>query len=334
MYSIGDKLLFVLTSKGEMPWSAFRGAAESLAAGEFSEAAGDSLALGAGNTRLARYQALLSLESLGHCDSDVSGGPAEVVRAPACLVRLPLGGLPQAVLAGARSERTLADLNQAAQRIPDIEVRAEAQAHDPFAPSRIFVRTPTIPGLEELATALAIPIAGGPPAWAMVSCAASIQEYRDSLSWENDDGLNWERRDFNPDELRFTLPNRDAHPALRSMTNPVNNTRTHFYTSGGRRSRVDRYWARYMVMQDLDKRVLFYDPQRCKFALPATLPPPKLIERALVLCSGFTPRVVDAPAGGIAGSSRLRIYSTVPKQVASLAAEKLGQRLVQYQFAE
>ena len=317
-----------------MQWSAFRTAAETLAVDDFAETGGDGQAAVVGNTRLARYQALLSLESLGHCDSDMSGTPATVVRAPACLVRLPLGGLPQAVLAGARSERTLADVNQAARQIADLEVCSGPQQHDVFAPSRIFVRAPTVPALQELATVLGVQLAGGPPAWSIINCAASIQEYRESLAWENEDGLNWERRDFNPDDLRFTLPNGGTHPALRSLTNPVNNMRTHFYASGGRRSRVDRSWGRYMVMQDLDKRVMYYDPQRCKLALPATLPPPKLIERALVLCSGYTPRVEDAPAGNSAGSSRLRVYGMIPMQIASLASEKLGQHLIQYQFTE
>ncbi|MGH8428213.1 MAG: hypothetical protein ACRES7_09575 [Gammaproteobacteria bacterium] len=317
-----------------MAWPAFRKAVETLAVGNATEEGGGAPIAQTGNTRLARYQALLSLESLAHCDSDLSSASALIIRAPASLVRLPLGGLPQVVLAGARSERTTNDINQEAQHNSDLEICIEPQDYDAFAPLRICVRAASLPVLEEFAAAIGIPLVGGPPAWTLISCTGSIQEYRGSLRWENDDDLNWERRDFNPSELRFMAPQPDARPMLRSMTNPVNNTRIHFYASGTRRAIVDRAWGRYLVMQDLDKRVLFYDPQRCKLALPATLLPPKLIERALVLCSGLTPRVEKLTEDALIGGSRLRVYGMVPLQIASLAAEKLGQRLVPYRFVK
>jgi hypothetical protein len=77
--------------------------------------------------------------------------------------------------------------------------------------------------------------------------------------------------------------------------------------------------AIYVLLQRSGCRVLSYDPSVQTLTLPAICRPPRLLERALVLCSGLPP--VYEPQ-----TSTLN-YSDVPLDIACFAAELLQQPL-------
>lgn len=77
--------------------------------------------------------------------------------------------------------------------------------------------------------------------------------------------------------------------------------------------------ATYVLLQRSRRRLLTYDSSVQTLTLPAICRPPRLLERALVLCSGLPPAYEPA-------TSTLS-YSDVPLDIARFAAELLRQRL-------
>lgn len=73
----------------------------------------------------------------------------------------------------------------------------------------------------------------------------------------------------------------------------------------------------YALLRHHRRWVVHYDRESRCFSVPAICRPPRLLERALVLCSGFPPVYAD---------SRLN-YSEVPFEIAKFAAELLRQPL-------
>ena len=57
-----------------------------------------------------------ALDILGHCDLEFSQSGRRVHAAPPVLARLPIAGLPQAVLTGSRSPKTIPSVKEACKR--------------------------------------------------------------------------------------------------------------------------------------------------------------------------------------------------------------------------
>lgn len=84
------------------------------------------------------------------------------------------------------------------------------------------------------------------------------------------------------------------------------------------------------------KRVIVYDESNFRLGVPATMPIPPLIARALTLCSGMNPRVhklkeqyTDVPNGHL-----LTVYSGVIPKMALLICDKLGQELCKLDLSD
>ena len=101
-----DRLLYILSAKLDLSWTAFKSAFAAL-----YPSIASVRDLEKQNINNKRLEVVRSLESLGHCDFDFTGNRVYV--APPALVRLPCAGFPQAVLAGARSPQTLEQIKDA-----------------------------------------------------------------------------------------------------------------------------------------------------------------------------------------------------------------------------
>lgn len=332
VYSIGDKLLFVLSAKREIAWSSFKSACDELALRAepktvYTDSTGDQ-------TQAHRYyQALRTIDSLGHCDFSFGPHGDIVCASRPILARLPLAGLPRAVLCGARSVSTWAHLSDVANSFVSIRVeKAPTKNVSAVAPARIVVEADALVYLEQFAETLGITFCRIPPAWSLAYVCGSLEDYWDSIEWRVAPELNWPRRDFDPVQQCFGQANElkvSDKMRLSSYTDPMTWRRTHQICAGEMKGDVDRDWGRYMILADRRHDVLVYDQRRCIMCVPRRVPLPRLFSRALALCAGMQPNVIRAEAiiSDSANSDFFYAYRAVPRQIAQLVSEKLKQRI-------
>ncbi len=325
MYDDGDSLLFVLSARRETGWIAFKKAFDELYAKRLRR-------LGSANGEPPRFQRIRAarlLAALGHCDISSKGDSIRLVTAPAALASLPLPGLPQAVLCGARSPETAVATRMACDALGRA-IRLETRSQDStveFAPSRIWVEAESRSVLNRLAESLGILQTPIPSAWTIGTMSGSLDDYLASLEWSADREVNWECEDFKPQLLTFDTPSVQRDEVrLTRYEDPVRLRWVYRLWRGGRSTEVDPLWGRYAILQAVDTRVLLYDPKTCVGAVPRGAPLPTLLSRALTLCSGFAPRFVSRAAIRVKSPERFgfELYTSLPPDVFAVVASKLG----------
>jgi hypothetical protein len=280
-----------------------------------------------------RFQAIRALDSLGHCDFNFSddSSKSKVYAAPSVLVRLPCAGFPQAILAGARSPNTIQQLSHACQSAGNhINLEIKEQATElGLIPKRVALQAEDVRELEAIASSLTIPFIETPSAWSLLHFAASIDEYLATLKWAKDSELNWKHQTFEPSSLQFKiLEKTDINIRLARYNHPSRNTKTCYLWQDERCTEIDLDWGRYAILKALRRNVLSYDKRRFTMAVPASANLPRLLERALTLCSGYAATYVkklphDPQIQGF------KLFSAIPPQIAEMTAAKLGQTLLQ-----
>jgi hypothetical protein len=327
VYNRSDILLYVLSAKGDVSWGEFKKVYDHLyAVHVLPNEPGET------NIRFSRSRAARALDSLGHCDLEFSKDSQRVYSGPPVLARLPRTGLPQAVLAGARFPQTvqrLADACKAAGSRVTLTVNDQPGGRGLF-PTRVVVRAEYASDIAKAGCSLGIKFENEPPVWPVLNFSASINEYMGTLRWARARDVNWPCRDFNFDSLSYTGVRQPSEGVrLGRYTDPVRNTPVHLLWKEGQCAEVDGDWGRYLALREAGARVLTYDPLRFLFAAPRTVPLPRLVARALTLCSGNLPLLVNAAGARLAGSNPVgfAVYQAIPPLIARLAATKLGQEL-------
>jgi hypothetical protein len=154
--------------------------------------------------------------------------------------------------------------------------------------------------------------------------ASTVDAYRGSLQWRPQKDLNWERRDFDTQSVRW-LESQPDGDGLAEFVDPRTHRRCYRLRSGDRIADIERSWGAYAALAKSDRHVLFFTGSDILAPLHAHLPAP--IETGLTLCSGYTPRMVSLTPVPNGPSNFLR-YRDVPFPLAKLAAGKLGQQLL------
>jgi hypothetical protein len=133
-------------------------------------------------------------------------------------------------------------------------------------------------------------------------------------------GEGWRIREFDAFALRWRASDRQRAQAVRSgvLEFSLYDDWRYFLRWSGGTFKLPRAVALYALLRR-HRWLLRYDAQSHTLSLPGTCRPPRLVERALVLCSGFPPSFDPA-------TSRLA-YSDVPPDIARFAAELLRQPL-------
>ena len=322
MTTPGDLLLYVLSSKREISWPVFKRVFDALAAREL---------LKYDNATVARNVVLRVFDSLGHCETVSDGDGLRILIAPSCLVRLPTSS-SIAVLCGSRSPETIEVVRVAASKS---QVRVEATVHpgdlSPLLPQRVVLHAPTDSSLSDCAGSLGITFAPTPPALAVAHMSATLDQIAESLEWENVPELNWSSADFNPEHNCFTR-SKDARPAFRltRYLDPVKNVFRYYMWNSDKCAVIDVDWGRYLALQKSGFNVTYFDPTKHLLAMPKSLPLPRLLARAVALCSGSSPRPLTSSNRE---STDFAVYELVPHSVAELVATKLGQDLFSSTFA-
>ncbi|MEZ2317974.1 MAG: hypothetical protein ACBR15_03090 [Microcoleus sp.] len=332
MSETSEKLLYVISAKKELAWLSFKEIFDylyNLETGVREENTDND------GIKKKRYQAIRALDSLGHCDfyfSDDSS-KSKVYAAPPVLVRLPCAGFPQAILAGARSPATIQQLSDACQSVgTHINLEIQEQASESvLIPKRVAVQeAEDVSELEAIASALGIPFIETPSAWSLLHFSASIDDYLATLKWSNDSELNWKRETFEPNSLQFkTLEKTETNIRISRYSHPSRNTQSYYFWQDGICSEIDLDWGRYAILKALRRNVLIYDKRRFTMAVPASANLPRLLERALTLCSGYAATYVKKLPSTYPQIQGFNLFTAIPPQIAEMTAAKLGQTLLQ-----
>jgi hypothetical protein len=324
VFDLGDALLYTVSAWRQCPWQAFRRAFDGLYARRLSTSGATEEP--DANVRL---NAARVLDALGHCDVVFCAGTGNVFAAPSALAELPVAGLPRAVLCGSRSPESLDVLRAAARRAARfVQVRASSQtAANPFAPARIEVQAASAAVLRAFAEDVGVLYEDPPPAWSLAGLSGSLQQFLESLNWSRRPDLNWKRTDFDPGQLRFVgRRDPDAALILSRYQDPVRGRWSFWMWRGGEGVEVDDpSWGRYAVLAACGRTVVQYDRVSGQFAVPASVPLPGMLSRAVSLCSGHA--LATAPPSRAAGGPnvRMQVYRDVPSDVYRVCAEKIGQ---------
>lgn len=318
MPAAGDMLLHVLSARGRTSWETFRRTVDTLAVSHDINLSKPSVALAA---------LLRRLDSLAHSEAVVGSRERHVhVNAPA-VVRLPTKE-PTAILCGYRAMDTIRHLENAGATLGvSIVVDMHQCDGSSLLPSRIAVRAHQDSELAQFASVVGVAYAEVPAAWSLAHVSASLDEVVARLRFESEAELNWPSADF--DVLRFCFRRRERDRprfCLTRYTDPVTGrTRTYLWR-GQSSARVDADWGRFIVLSEAKASVLQFDPAEGVVAIPETVPLPRLLARALTLCSGYV--MCSDFSQGYRSAPRASLFRNVTPELAEHVANKLGQTLV------
>jgi hypothetical protein len=318
--SVGDRLLYALSARSELGWSSIKRIFDSL-----YEA--DGVVTDVTPLRYRRADVVRTLDSLGHVEFYPRQGQVKAVVACPAIALLPGRGLPTAVVVGARSPSSVEQLRVTAKQ-RGVILKVQSQVCDPrLHPSRISLIADDLEQLLALSEMQGLHCANSPVAWSILQATASLDDYLTTLVPEHLGGINWEREDFDPDALYFKRYRREDGTLLSRYTHATRRTRLHIFYRDGVGSVIDPDWGRFALLHAVSRNVLSYDAELFRFAVPVTIPLPKLFARALCLCSGLVPAVENQTPLQQTHGIMARVYDRVPLHIAKLVAEKLGQGL-------
>jgi hypothetical protein len=322
--SPGDRLLYAISAKQELGWPVFKRTFELLCSHHLTKKNLEDM-------NFSRYETARALDALGHVDVDF-GSNARLYAAPPALSLLPRSGLPSAVLSGSRSPNTIDLLSRLLEKSRanlQLEVRSQRDESMRF-PARVIVMGESAQELAGFAREADLAFGEVPASWTILNFAGSLAEYLAACEWLRTDKLNWDERQFDVDRLHFTATPSMGELQLIRYVHPSRQYPIHYLWRGAEAARVDPDWGRFAVLKERARNVLHYDRSASSVVLPATVPLPKLLARALCLCSGLVPlavpgsAVVDSPVT----ASLFRVYPEVPYEFAQIVAAKLGQTLI------
>ncbi len=326
MYETEDSLLNVISAKREISWAEYKKLYDDLYRTQILNIDLDEL-----NINFKRSQTARGLDALGHCDFEFSKDVQRVLSAPPILSRLPETGLPKATLVGSRLPRTILRLQQLAKKSSGrVRIKLDRQPDDyVLAPLRVVVETDYVKDLSDFSESFGVKFENEPTAWSVINFSSSLSQYMVTLSWSRRRDLNWRRTDFNFDTLTYRRTQlQDGSIRLSRYVDPTRNVDLYLLWKGDECAEVDRDWGRYAALQLAKLNVVRYNVDKFEFAIPSSVPLPKLIARALTLCSGFLPLVTPSTSKHLSSSSySASVYRGIPPAVAELAATKIGQTL-------
>ncbi|OGW79334.1 MAG: hypothetical protein A2Z83_09300 [Omnitrophica bacterium GWA2_52_8] len=280
-----------------------------------------------------RRHVIRALDALGYCEFDFDD--RMVYMCPPAFVLLPTHGLPKAVLTGARSPRLMALLKEAVKkRIGKARMVLDTSRRNVATiPASVHVETADQQTLAEIANDLHIQCEiDQPAAWLLALCSAPVSEIERGLTFEQKGEPDWQRRVFDVSHLGFSKKADISNSglSLAEYKHPVTQQRMHWLWKEGKVAGVQRDWGRYVILSHMQSQILLYDENTYALAAPLTLPLPCLMARALALCSGFPPVIEQTKiaAGAVPAGHKMQIYLNVTPDIATLVAEKLGQKLI------
>jgi hypothetical protein len=320
----GDRLLYTLSAKVDLSWSSFKKLFELLCGPHLAPADLE-------DAGLARYETARGFDALGHVELDL-GSSLRIYAAPPALALLPISGIPEAVFAGARSPRSMDEWRERAHLYGsrlELDVQLQKDGSGKF-PSRVSVKAETRDDLQSFANDIRVDFQGIPASWRILNFAGSLSEFLADSEWQRFEKQNWEERQFNPVELRFSTALAAGQTTLIKYIHPSRQYPIYFLRRGAEAARTDPDWGRFAILSGANRNVIHYERCCGSLLLPASIPLPRLFGRALCLCSGLVPRLIPGSliADSEVTSPLMRLYANIPREFAQVVAEKLNQQLI------
>jgi len=306
-----NELLFWLSARCEGSWSQFRAVVEELHSIE-ANVNGDSRT---DDSDFPLHQQLrLNLENAAHAEFFECDFKYRWRVAPPVLAAHAAPEGFRAVFCGARSPALLG-------RILDLGKECGCERMAPLdSPEVIRFYAPKINLLSDIALRARVHFQPYAPRW-ILSCIRPYEPTtRRNERSEFPTGEGWRIRKFDPIVLHWRTSDRSSAQASKIgvFEFSLYDDWRYFLCINGQAVRLPRGDALYAVLPRRSG-LLRYDEQNQTLSLPGTCRPPRLLERALVLCSGF-------PASFDRITSRLS-YADVPADIAGFTAELLRQPL-------
>jgi hypothetical protein len=309
-----NELLLWLSARSEGSWRAFRTAVEELHLAEELERDDDEEF---GGVDFPPHQQLrLNMERLGHVEFFAHGcEEGWRVAPPALAARRDSSGW-MGVLCGARSDRLLEHFSKIAGHL-HTELIPQTDAPDLY---RVFAGD--VAELAQVGEMCGLHFQSEAPLAILSHLPPTDQLSKRGSTAEFPQGADWVIHEFLPDRLRWIKVNRTEADAARTgvfrflvyFQRP-----RYFLRLSGSTYASPRAVGIYSLLRRRRCNVLHYDGGTCALALPAICRPPRLLERALVLCSGLTP-TFDARGSKL-------IYHGIQREIARFAARLLHQSL-------
>jgi hypothetical protein len=288
-----------------------------------------------------RYRTLRIMSALGHCEVDFDRRFISVC--PPSLVALPNAGSPRAVWSGARSESLVKKMSQI-EKLKKDELSitifnqeiytgfSRSQKSSFPLPYAIIFEVSSEEVIKQIIDGLKIKFfLQKSPVLSLINFSADIIEIKNSIHTSQLSEPNWISSIFDKLQLKFVRNKPSEKDAtLSSYICPISQQRVHIFWENGKGYEIDRDWGRWLILSEYKKNVIIYDKRLQILAIPATLPLPILLARALTLCSGRSPLLLkeEQKIGDIPPSHPLDGYLSVPLQIAEAMTKKLNQNLL------
>ncbi len=303
-----NELLFWLSARNAGSWPQFKSAVEEIIpeGNEQNNRAPEGYRL---------YQRLrFNLQSLAHVEFDAAGceNGWRVTPPVLALTRLAARGAAS-VLCGARLPETISHFEEFAGAICERHAVSEQ-------PDVIRLSASSLEPLIALAETAGIRVQPDASV-AILSClppADSLAVWRETpLPF----GKDWEVKYFEIKRRSYRWIGSSVAEANRITDGLFQfmqfQTYKYFLRTRGRTLMVGSQAGKFFLLAKQNWQVLHYDSSAQSLTVPAIFRPPYLVERALVLCSGFLPNYEAA--------NRTLVYREIPEGVASFAAHILRQ---------
>jgi hypothetical protein len=315
MLSLDHLIFFLCARGGESSWAAAQRCIRELNPPQENQEA----------TR-SNFDALRALDMLGHCDVFGSGAKSIVRVTRPALARLPDLSVARAVLTGARSGGTVQEIQNICKTLGGgVRCVTNETRFGCNIANRIVLEADIADGLQQAAVALKIPLTSNPAAWDLVCVSKSVEDIEQTLVWQEGYPVPGDAEYFSPDTLRFEEV---YDVGLRVARWKDATTGRSVYALRKDKSVApleNSEWARHIELAASGASTLRYDATKKVFALRAIAPPPRLIARALCLCSGRPPSLLMVRQGN--ADIRWLRFADVPVPIAEKVSERLGQAL-------
>ena len=285
-----------------------------------------------------RRQYIRGLDSLGYCEFDFDNRVVYICE-PA-LVLLPDFGLPKAVLVGARTPGLLNEIKKAVQkrRKKSVLNHVTHSGENAAIPNTITIKSTDKSVIRDIAAQAGVVCdISSPAAWRLAVFSATLEQILEELQFDERAEPGWDKRSFIIKRLMFSSHSvGEEVNRITEYRHPVTKQLHHWIWNNGAAAEVSRDWGRFAALATSICNILMFDKQRFELAVPVTVPLPRLLARAAVLCSGIPPhRAISCrkKVGDIPPDHPYQVFSGVPPEIAKLIATKLNQDLLYTHFA-
>lgn len=309
-----DEALFWLSARREGSWQQFRAAVEELNADDQDTSNNGYIP---NEPEFPPHQQLrLDLERLAHVEFFASECPTGWRVTPPTLAAHATRNGVRAILCGARSPTLRQSLLKAVQ-----DTGGEAVNH-PGVPLAIRVVADALPVLAEISARTGISLQDDAPLAILSHLPPCDPPSAKQQSSGLPTGAEWSIHRFDTRELAWHQVERREIQISRAGLYRFSHRfhRNGFFLCWNNGVfQLPRANALYVVLKRARRTVLQHSASAQTLLVPARCRPPRLLERALVLCSGLPPTYNPADAS--------LTYSDITPEVATLAAELLRQPL-------